>query len=224
VALAIVIPAHDEEAVIGACLRSLLAQRYDGPVHVVVVANGCRDATALVACGFTAAFRDRSIDLDVLELDVASKPAALNGLPYVADEVIGGGVYAIRGDARGRWRSFPDIGADDKLVRLHFADGERRVLTDSHVTVYLPAGVRELVRVRSRWIRFNRELRRRFPAIAANDKRRLGGLISFVWRNPGLWKDLPMFLTLYGCAEIAAVASAERARWTRADRARELRR
>jgi glycosyltransferase involved in cell wall biosynthesis len=284
VALSVIIPAHDEEAVIGACLRSLAGQDHEGPAQVVVVANGCRDATAVVARGFRTTLGERGIELAVLELprrrslrhstratrrpattiactldaDIELSPNALTSiaaaftagstcicaprivlvatgylanvyariwgrLPYVAGEVIGAGVYAARGDARRRWGLVPDIGADDKFARLHFEHGERRVLMDSQFTAYLPAGTRELVRVRGRWIRNNRELRRRFPELTANDKRRFAGLVAFVCRNPALWKDMPAFLLLYGCAEIAAVVEPAGDRWPRAERARRLR-
>jgi cellulose synthase/poly-beta-1,6-N-acetylglucosamine synthase-like glycosyltransferase len=47
--ISVVIPACDEEAVIGECLQSLLSQDFDGAVQVVVVANGCTDATVELA-------------------------------------------------------------------------------------------------------------------------------------------------------------------------------
>lgn len=50
----VVIPALDEEAVIGACLRSLAAQDFGGPVEVIVVDNGSRDATAAIAAAHGA--------------------------------------------------------------------------------------------------------------------------------------------------------------------------
>lgn len=48
--LAVLVPAHDEEAVVGRCVRSLLAQSYPRHlVRVVVVADNCSDATAAIA-------------------------------------------------------------------------------------------------------------------------------------------------------------------------------
>lgn len=67
---AIVIPAHDEAAVIGGTLRFVLAQVEDGD-EVIVVCNGCSDETALVARGFG----DR---VTVLETEMPSKTNALN--------------------------------------------------------------------------------------------------------------------------------------------------
>jgi glycosyltransferase involved in cell wall biosynthesis len=67
----IVIPAHNESAVLGNVLSSLLADAATGELDVVVVANGCTDRTAEIARGFGP-------DVHVIETDVASKPNALN--------------------------------------------------------------------------------------------------------------------------------------------------
>jgi hypothetical protein len=45
----VVIPAHNEQAVIGRCLRALAEGTDDGELDVIVVANGCHDDTAAVA-------------------------------------------------------------------------------------------------------------------------------------------------------------------------------
>lgn len=63
--LSVVIPAHDEEHV----LPRLLARLADDRLEVIVVANGCRDATAAVA---------HAAGVRVVELAAGSKIAALN--------------------------------------------------------------------------------------------------------------------------------------------------
>ncbi|PSL04747.1 glycosyl transferase family 2 [Haloactinopolyspora alba] len=65
----IVVPAHNEERVLGRLLTALFADARPGELDVVVVANGCTDATAQVAAGFTG--------VRVLETPVPSKSAAL---------------------------------------------------------------------------------------------------------------------------------------------------
>jgi glycosyltransferase involved in cell wall biosynthesis len=45
----VVIPAHDEQAVIGRCLRALAEGTHEGELDVIVVANGCHDDTAAAA-------------------------------------------------------------------------------------------------------------------------------------------------------------------------------
>jgi glycosyltransferase involved in cell wall biosynthesis len=73
----VIIPAHNEEAVIGRCLRSLLADAPPGALDVIVVANGCCDRTAMVASSFGP-------DVRVIELTEASKHAALNAGDSIA--------------------------------------------------------------------------------------------------------------------------------------------
>jgi len=64
------IPAHNESAVIGRCLSTLLEGIVAGELEVAVVCNGCRDDTAERARRFGQS-------VTVIEIDEASKPAAL---------------------------------------------------------------------------------------------------------------------------------------------------
>lgn len=66
--VSIVIPAHNEEAVIEANLRRLLATAEPDEFDVVVVANNCRDRTADVA---------RAVGVRVVETEVGGKAYAL---------------------------------------------------------------------------------------------------------------------------------------------------
>ncbi|WP_367319233.1 glycosyltransferase family 2 protein [Streptomyces sp. HUAS ZL42] len=89
----IVIPAHNEERVLGRLLDSLLADASDDETDIVVVCNGCTDDTAKVAAA-------RGPRVRVVEIPVPSKHAALRagddharGFPRVyvdADVVITG--------------------------------------------------------------------------------------------------------------------------------------
>lgn len=66
----IVVPAHDEQAVLGQLLTRLTEGAGPGELEIVVVANGCTDSTAAVARSFEPAVR-------VVETPVPSKRAAL---------------------------------------------------------------------------------------------------------------------------------------------------
>ena len=69
--ISVIIPAHNEEAVITRCLQALLK---DAPTHaaeVFVVCNGCTDRTADLA-------RAHGYPVHVIEIPEASKVAALN--------------------------------------------------------------------------------------------------------------------------------------------------
>jgi glycosyltransferase involved in cell wall biosynthesis len=78
--LTVIIPARNEAKTIGDCLRALLSQRLPEAVsvHIIVVANGCTDTTALVARAFTSHLAVRGIGFKVVETAVAGKAHALN--------------------------------------------------------------------------------------------------------------------------------------------------
>jgi hypothetical protein len=66
----VVIPAHNEAAVILRCLDTLLSGFRPGELDLVVACNGCTDYTADIA-------RSSGHQVRVLEISTASKPAAL---------------------------------------------------------------------------------------------------------------------------------------------------
>ena len=69
-ALAVVVPAHDEAAVIERCLAAMLAEAEPDEFEIVVVCNGCTDDTAARA-------RRSAPKARVIELSEASKAMAL---------------------------------------------------------------------------------------------------------------------------------------------------
>lgn len=72
----VVIAAHNEAAVIGECLDTLMADARPGELEVLVSANGCTDATAAIA-------RSRP-GVTVVESPVPGKSAALNRAEVIA--------------------------------------------------------------------------------------------------------------------------------------------
>ncbi len=67
----IIIPAHNEQAVVGRCIESLRRDAGADSCQVIVVANGCSDDTVEVV-------RRGWGRVDVVETDVPSKSNALN--------------------------------------------------------------------------------------------------------------------------------------------------
>lgn len=97
--LTVIIPAHNEEAVIASCLDSLAAWRRESHsgIAIIVVCNGCDDSTATVARATGAA--------EVIELGMASKVLAINlGLSKAAP----GPVMVMDADVRLRGAG-PDV-------------------------------------------------------------------------------------------------------------------
>ncbi len=122
-AFSVIVPAHDEQAVIERCLRGL-AGPAAAEAQIVVVANGCADDTAGVARRFADASGG---DVTVLELAEASKSAALNA-----------------GD--GAARHFPRIYLDADIV---ISAGDLRSLRDTLLTAEGPAVASPAIRFRT---------------------------------------------------------------------------
>ena len=79
--ITVIIPAHNEAAVIERCLRALTEGAQAGELELIVVANGCRDDTAAVARKFAAtsgAGASAGANVKVIETEVPSKSNALN--------------------------------------------------------------------------------------------------------------------------------------------------
>ena len=77
--ISIVIPAHNEGAVMARTLRAILDGAKPGELEIIVVCNGCNDDTAAVASSFGSPVR-------VIETPVAGKAIALN----LGDQSAGG--------------------------------------------------------------------------------------------------------------------------------------
>lgn len=84
--VAVVVPARDEAGTVADVLRSLLAQRYDGPLHVVLVDDASSDRTAAIA----RALPDRRLTV----LDGAARPPGWAGKLWAVSQ----GVAATESD------------------------------------------------------------------------------------------------------------------------------
>ena len=94
--LDVVVPAHNEQALIGACLGAVVGDASGLDVRIIVVANGCDDSTVDIARAVGAdAARKAGVELVVVELPRAAKPAALNA---ANDHLRGGPVVYLDAD------------------------------------------------------------------------------------------------------------------------------
>jgi len=69
--ISIIIPAHNEERVIGRCLTALLQSLNPEEANIIVVCNGCTDKTAKVV-------QSTAWDIQLIETPIKSKANALN--------------------------------------------------------------------------------------------------------------------------------------------------
>lgn len=80
--LTVVVPAHDEELLLGRCINSLLAQSYPADLmRIVVVADNCTDATATVAADAGA---------EVMIRDQPEQPGKGRALRWAMDNLLAG--------------------------------------------------------------------------------------------------------------------------------------
>ncbi len=275
-AVSVVVPAHNEEAVLARCLQALLDGAGDGELEVVVVCNGCTDRTAQVA-------RRAAPSARVIELAEASKVAALNagdaaashfprfyvdadvelsfaslrkvadvlaggrvlcaaprpvfvlegrpwavrafydvwtGVPYLRQDMVGSGVYALSEEGRARFGRFPELTADDQFVQQLFAPGERRAVDGAEFRVHAPRSLRGVLSMRVRAYRGNRELAE--SGLARTAAPTSGARTALAQaRRPAA---LPS-VAVYAGVNLAAKGMARRARrgaWERDDSARSV--
>lgn len=187
----------------------------------------CSTALAAIMRAFArdVLFCSPRIELSTVGYFASAYGRVWSALPYVRDDVIGAGCYAVHARGRKRWGQFPDLISDDKFARLQFAPEDRVVVDHTWFQITMPTGFSELVAIRARWLRGNMQLQDRFPSKAAHDQGRVRRAAAFLLSHPTTWPDVPAVATIFLCAEWLAMRQwrARSVRWERADRARTLR-
>lgn len=262
----VLVPAHDEAAVIARCLEVLLADAAPGELRVLVLDNGSRDGTAELARRTSARLGHL---VDVLELPEPGKAAALRAglarvtswpvvvldadcelptataralvaaldgdepavaaaritvraeasawlvqrfyrawtaLPYVAEGLVGSGVFALNEAGCARLGTFPDVTNDDGWVRRSFQPRERRLVDETFVA-HAARTTAALVSRRARIVNGNRELT---GAVGADPGRtRAGGLLAALRTGGVAPVDAVAFLVVTAASRwVAAVRRA----------------
>jgi len=139
-----------------------------------------------------------------------------SALPYVRNQVLGLGCYAVNARGRQLWDAFPPLGADDTFVRFRFDDANKRVVQGATMTLSFPASLRELIRVRARWCRLSREVRRAEPVLPPTEQRRWATAARFVAARPSLWFDGLFFTGIWACAVCLSRLPGPQKAWARA--------
>jgi glycosyltransferase involved in cell wall biosynthesis len=139
-------------------------------------------------------------------------------LPWVSQDAIGGGVYAVSAEGRRRWQRFPNIVAEDAFVQVQFRREERQVLPNCQFLIRLPDDFSDLVAIRTRQIRGNRELSRHTTGDWGRKSFSIFKRMKFVLASPRLWADLPAYFFVNACAYRRArrAASVGTKMWERA--------
>lgn len=262
----VIIPAHNEEASIGACLTALLRDAQPGEFEVIVICNGCTDGTADAARGFGNGVR-------VIEIEVGSKIIAVNlgnkaaryvprlyldsdlelttqaardlltaaaepgclaaigrmetdvaQVPWLMRQYYAvwsrhgylrngkfGGAYALSGAGCDRVGILPPIINDDEYVRRRIPAEAVRVIEGCSFRARMPRTLRDLVAVRTRVHRGNRQLKEltrasgAAPSPAAQGQP-LRNLMGTALRRPDLWVGVTTYVVVNVIAKLKARA------------------
>jgi len=276
----VVIPAHNEEAVIAQSLKCLTEGAIPGEFEIVVSCNACKDRTADIARSFAGvtvietdkpgkpnaltradqfatAFPRIYLDADILmttetarelarvltegnihaaaptlKVDVQGRSWLLKAyyaiwtrLPYCTQGMVGSGVYALSEQGRSRFGDFPDLLADDEFIRLLFVPVERMALPDHFFIVSAPTSFGELLKLRRRWERGNRQIKNAENKLLANDRRDYIPFIKELLFKPSLWLALLVYIYAICSSRLAAAWQLKFAKnpweWSRDNTARE---
>ena len=144
-----------------------------------------------------------------------------SSVPYIREDVICG-FFAVSAEGRRRWDKWPVIIADDKFARMHFAPNERKVAKDATFTIQMPEGLRELIKVRTRWTRGNIELGMVYPHLMQRDKGRILRTVPTMMCNVRLWASVPVFALIYAVGGYQAFRTrhANLTKWERSNGSR----
>jgi hypothetical protein len=71
-------------------------------------------------------------------------------LPYVRDEHVGSGFYALSEDARRRFTEFPDTMAEDFFIHSLVPADQRRCVTEHRFVTHPPYSIHSLVKIQAR--------------------------------------------------------------------------
>jgi glycosyltransferase involved in cell wall biosynthesis len=149
-------------------------------------------------------------------IGVSSFVRIWSSLPYVRNEVLGVGCYAVNAEGRALWDEFPRFGADDTFVRLRFDNDQKKVVRSATMTVFFPRSLTELVRVRARWCRLGREVRRAEESLPKTERGRWLRALAYLAKRPRLWVDGWIFAAIWACAVLLSFAPAGASTWARA--------
>lgn len=261
----VIIPAHNEEASIGACLAALLGSARPGEFEIIVVCNGCSDGTASAARAYGSMVR-------VLEIEVGSKIVALNlgnkaaryhprlyldgdlelstesarallaaasepgchaaigtmetdlsGVPWLMRQYYAvwarngylrhgkfGGAYALSAAGSEQVGVLPPVINDDEYVRRRIAADRVRVLPHCSFRAQMPRTLKDLIAVRTRVHRGNRQLKALARAsgqpLPPHARTGTAGNLAAAALRPGLWVGISTYVAVNLVAKFRARA------------------
>ncbi|MEZ4281065.1 MAG: glycosyltransferase [Myxococcota bacterium] len=121
--------------------------------------------------------------------------------PYVAEGMLGSGVYAISEEGARRFDAFPDIISDDGFVRLLFKPSERQSVDGSHFVMTPPRTLRSQIHVNVRRRAGRFEMAALHPGETRAEAATQRFAVARLARDPRRWPGL----AVYAFAKAASV-------------------
>ncbi len=154
-----------------------------------------RVAAVLCESDVLAAAPTLNVDLSSSSRLVRSYYRFWMELPWVRDELVGSGVFAVSREGHQRLGRFPEEGADDYLASNAFARGERRSVPDARFTVPGSPTMKQLLRRRARILSANRLVSLHLGG-RPDTRSSVRAVLSVVARKPRLVPDAIVFLVV----------------------------
>ena len=117
-------------------------------------------------------------------------------LPYVKNNMIGCGIFALSKEARDRFNQFPEIISDDYYVYLQFKESERTVFKDLFFTHNAPKNLKHLLNVRVRVLAGNFQLRSLYKELFKEKESHSFMLKSLLKNKPSSIFSLPIYFVI----------------------------
>ena len=138
-----------------------------------------------------------------LDLDLERRPWSIKAfyqiwakLPYVQNEAIGSGVYALSEQGRRRFHSFPPLIGDDAYVRCLYLPNEKKVIEEVSFTIFPPNNILDLIRIKSRVKAGNYQLKNEHPELFKEklNTTSTGKALSLLFREFYLWPAICVYI------------------------------
>jgi hypothetical protein len=193
--------------------------RFYADADVVLPLDSIRAVAEVLASGAALAAAPRiRIETGHASWPVRAFYRVWTEVPYFHTGMLGAGVSAVSEEGRARFRSFPDVIADDEFLRLHFRPEERRSVPSCTFTVFAPVRFAGLLRIKTRSRLGRLQLARHFPELARRDRKPWGATLARIARRPRLWVDLPVYLLVTRLTHFFAARRARKGRYDLWDR------
>lgn len=155
-----------------------------------------------------------------LAVAMAGRPFVVRGfyrvllqLPWVTDNLVGSGFYAVSRAGRRRFGAFPEIINDDQFIRHLFARDERVSIAEAQFTIQAPYTALALIRAKARVSKGMAEFSARYPARTVGGrpaKTPRGGSLIFLPLivRPANWPALLAYALVRAAARLLAILDA----------------